>query len=103
VARLAAHARWHSGWTLRRKIHPHTRFDLLFCSNNLRNDLSHPNEFIRGCTLRFLCKLKESEILEPLIPTIKNNLEHRHGAGHDLAFYFIKAPLPRTVECKHAG
>lgn len=48
-------------------------------SNNLRNDLSHPNEFIRGCTLRFLCKLKEAEILEPLIPTIKNNLEHRHA------------------------
>ena len=32
-----------------------------------------------GCTLRFLCKLKEPEILEPLIPTIKNNLEHRHS------------------------
>lgn len=29
--------------------------------------------------MRFLCKLKEAEILEPLIPTIKNNLEHRHS------------------------
>ena len=26
-----------------------------------------------------MCKLKEAEILEPLIPTIKNNLEHRHA------------------------
>lgn len=48
-------------------------------SNNLRNDLQHPNEYIRGSTLRFLCKLNESELLEPLIPTIKTNLEHRHS------------------------
>ena len=47
------------------------------CSNNLRNDLSHPNEYIRGSTFRFLCKLKEPELLEPLIPVIKQNLEHR--------------------------
>ena len=39
--------------------------------NALRNDLNHPNEYVRGCTLRFLCKLREPELLEPLIPTIK--------------------------------
>uniref|UniRef100_A0A7S0NXF0 Coatomer subunit beta n=1 Tax=Calcidiscus leptoporus TaxID=127549 RepID=A0A7S0NXF0_9EUKA len=53
--------------------------EMILVCNNLRNDLSHPNEYIRGCTLRFLCKLKEPEILEPLIPTIKSNLEHRHS------------------------
>lgn len=53
--------------------------EMILVCNNLRNDLSHANEYIRGCTLRFLCKLKEPEILEPLIPTIKNNLEHRHS------------------------
>mmetsp|Transcript_28651 Transcript_28651/g.71332 ORF Transcript_28651/g.71332 Transcript_28651/m.71332 type:complete len:943 (+) Transcript_28651:78-2906(+) len=53
--------------------------EMILVCNNLRNDLNHPNEYIRGCTLRFLCKLKEAEILEPLIPTIKNNLEHRHS------------------------
>ena len=41
-------------------------------------DLQHPNEYIRGCTLRFLCKLKEPELLEPLMPTIRACLEHRH-------------------------
>jgi coatomer subunit beta len=41
------------------------------CSNALRNDLLHPNEFIRGQTLRFLCKLKEADILEPLIPSVR--------------------------------
>ena len=29
--------------------------------------------------LRFLCKIKESELLEPLIPSIKQALEHRHS------------------------
>eukprot|EP01034_Spumella_vulgaris_P028004 gene28004-34795_t len=29
--------------------------------------------------LRFLCKLKEPELLEPLIPSIKQALEHRHS------------------------
>lgn len=53
--------------------------EMILVCNNLRKDLMHPNEFIRGCTLRFLCKLKEAEILEPLVPTIKQNLEHRHA------------------------
>ena len=29
--------------------------------------------------LRFLCKLRESEIIEPLMPSIKACLEHRHS------------------------
>jgi coatomer subunit beta len=37
----------------------------------------HPNEYIRGVTLRFLCRIKEEEILEPLTPSILQNLEHR--------------------------
>lgn len=46
-------------------------------SNAILNDLKHPNEWVRGCTLRFLCKLNEPEILEPLVPAIKGNLEDR--------------------------
>jgi coatomer subunit beta len=53
--------------------------EMILVCNNLRNDLQHPNEYIRGSTLRFLCKLNEAELLEPLIPTIKSNLEHRHS------------------------
>ena len=44
----------------------------LTASNAIRNDLQHPNEYIRGATLRFLQKIRESEILEPLIPTIRS-------------------------------
>lgn len=51
---------------------------ILICQN-LRNNLQHPNEFIRGVTLRFLCRIHEEEILEPLVPSILANLEHRHS------------------------
>ncbi len=51
---------------------------LIHSSNALRNDLLHPNEFIRGQSLRFLCKLKEADILEPLIPSVRQCLEHKH-------------------------
>ena len=30
-------------------------------------------------TLRFLCRIREEEILEPLIPSILACLEHRHS------------------------
>ena len=32
--------------------------EMILICQNLRNNLQHPNEYIRGCTLRFLCKLK---------------------------------------------
>lgn len=53
--------------------------EMILVCNALRNDLNSPNEYIRGCMLRFLCKLKDFEILEPLIPSIKSALEHRHS------------------------
>lgn len=52
--------------------------EMILVCNALRNDLNHPNEYIRGCALRFVCKLKDVELLEPLVPSVKNNLDHRH-------------------------
>jgi coatomer subunit beta len=52
--------------------------EMILICQNLRNNLQHPNEYIRGVTLRFLCRLNETEIVEPLIPSILANLEHRH-------------------------
>ena len=49
---------------------------ILVC-NALRNDLNHPNEYIRGWCLSFLCKIKEPELLEPLVASVKANLTHR--------------------------
>jgi coatomer subunit beta len=53
--------------------------EMILVCNALRNDLNSPNEYIRGCMLRFLCKLKEFELLEPLVPSIRLCLEHRHS------------------------
>ncbi|KIK68837.1 hypothetical protein GYMLUDRAFT_34829 [Collybiopsis luxurians FD-317 M1] len=54
--------------------------EMILVVNAIRNDLQHPNEYIRGATLRFLQKIaKDSELLEPLIPTCRACLEHRHS------------------------
>ncbi|XP_017774158.1 PREDICTED: coatomer subunit beta [Nicrophorus vespilloides] len=53
--------------------------EMILVCDAYRKDLQHPNEFLRGSTLRFLCKLKEPELLEPLMPTIRACLEHRHS------------------------
>ncbi|CAD5177201.1 coatomer subunit beta-1-like [Musa acuminata AAA Group] len=52
--------------------------EMILICQNLRNNLQHANEYIRGVTLRFLCRLSEPEILEPLVPSVLANLEHRH-------------------------
>lgn len=66
--------------------------EMILVCNALRNDLISPNEYIRGCMLRFLCKIREYELLEPLIPSIKLCLEHRHSyvrRNAALALYYI--------------
>ena len=52
--------------------------EMILICQNLRNNLQSPNEYIRGVTLRFLCRLAEPELLEPLVPSILANLDHRH-------------------------
>ena len=44
----------------------------------MRNDLQHPNEFVKGSTLRFLTKLHDPELLEPLVPAVRSALLHKH-------------------------
>ncbi|KAL6527054.1 hypothetical protein OROGR_016144 [Orobanche gracilis] len=56
----------------------HVLPEMILICQNLRNNLQHPNEYIRGVTLRFLCRISELEIIEPLIPSIMSNLEHRN-------------------------
>ncbi|KAH9815854.1 adaptin N terminal region-domain-containing protein [Melampsora americana] len=53
--------------------------EMILVCNAIRNDLQHPNEYIRGATLRFVQKLREPELLEPLVPTVRTCLEHRHS------------------------
>lgn len=65
--------------------------EMILICQNLRNNLQHPNEYLRGVTLRFLCRIKELEILEPLIPSILSNLEHRHSFVRRSAAMCVKA------------
>lgn len=53
--------------------------EMILVCDAYRKDLQHPNEFLRGSTLRFLCKLKEPELLEPLMASIRACLDHRHS------------------------
>ncbi|KAI9885133.1 MAG: hypothetical protein M1823_003063 [Watsoniomyces obsoletus] len=53
--------------------------EMILVCNGIRNDLQHPNEYIRGNTLRFLCKLREPELIEPLVSSARSCLEHRHA------------------------
>nr|XP_006812914.1 PREDICTED: LOW QUALITY PROTEIN: coatomer subunit beta-like [Saccoglossus kowalevskii] len=68
-------------WEIVPKTHPDGKLlqEMILVCDAYRKDLQHPNEFIRGSTLRFLCKLKEPELLEPLMPAIRACLEHRHS------------------------
>mmetsp|Transcript_19627 Transcript_19627/g.44811 ORF Transcript_19627/g.44811 Transcript_19627/m.44811 type:complete len:922 (+) Transcript_19627:211-2976(+) len=64
-----------AGTVIARKLLP----EMILVCNALMNDLNHANEYVRGSMLRFLCKVKDEEILGPLIPSIKSCLTHRHS------------------------
>ncbi|KAK4881223.1 hypothetical protein RN001_004542 [Aquatica leii] len=68
-------------WEIVPKTYPDGKLlqEMILVCDAYRKDLQHPNEFVRGSTLRFLCKLKEPELLEPLMPAIRACLEHRHS------------------------
>ena len=64
-----------AGNHISRKLLP----EMILVCNALMNDLNHPNEYVRGSMLRFLCKVKDEEILGPLIPSVKACLTHGHA------------------------
>lgn len=55
------------------------RQEMILVCNAIQHDLQHPNEYIRGNTLRFLTKLKEPELLEQMVPSVRSCLEYRHA------------------------
>lgn len=65
------------------------RHEMILVCNAIQRDLQHPNEFIRGATLRFLTKLKEPELLETLVPNCRVCLEHRHAYVRKNAVFAI--------------
>ncbi|KAF2667618.1 Coatomer, beta subunit [Microthyrium microscopicum] len=61
---------------------------ILVC-NSIRLDLQHPNEYIRGNTLRFLNKIRDAELMEPLLQPARQCLEHRHAYVRKNAVFAI--------------
>ncbi|CCC68346.1 hypothetical protein NCAS_0B02620 [Naumovozyma castellii] len=55
------------------------RHEMILVCNAIQHDLQHPNEYIRGNTLRFLTKLRESELLEQMVPSVLACLDYRHA------------------------
>ncbi|KAI7870146.1 adaptin N terminal region-domain-containing protein [Spinellus fusiger] len=81
----------HFYWEIcpKRKADGKLKEEFILVCNALRNDLQHPNEYIRGATLRFLCKIKEADVLEPLVPSVRACLEHRHSYVRKNAVFVI--------------
>ncbi|KAI9711940.1 MAG: coatomer subunit beta [Chrysothrix sp. TS-e1954] len=65
--------------------------EMILVCNGIRNDLQHPNEYIRGNTLRFLSKLREPELIEPLLSSARGCLEHRHAYVRKNAVFAISS------------
>ncbi|KAI9301334.1 adaptin N terminal region-domain-containing protein [Cunninghamella echinulata] len=81
----------HIYWEICPKTKPDGKLkeEFILVCNALRNDLQHPNEYVRGSTLRFLCKIKEADVLEPLVPSVRSCLEHRHSYVRKNAVFAI--------------
>lgn len=65
------------------------RQEMILVCNAIQRDLQHPNEYVRGNTLRFLTKLHEPELLEQLVPSARACLEHRHAYVRKYAIFAI--------------
>ncbi|KFY07125.1 hypothetical protein V492_07425 [Pseudogymnoascus sp. VKM F-4246] len=65
--------------------------EMILVCNGIRNDLNHSNEYVRGNTLRFLCKLREAELIEPLLSSARSCLEHRHAYVRKNAVFAISS------------
>eukprot|EP00940_MAST-03C_sp_MAST-3C-sp2_P000459 g459.t1 len=77
------------------------RSEVILACNALRKDLIHPNEYICGNTLRFLCKLHEPALLQPLVPSITEALNHKSAyvrANAVVTTYIIFKNFPDLIE-----
>lgn len=72
--------------------------EMILVCNGIRNDLQHPNEYIRGNTLRFLCKLRDAELIEPLLSAARSCLEHRHAYVRKNAVFALASIFQHTPE-----
>ena len=65
--------------------------EMILVCNGIRNDLLSANEYIRGNTLRFICKLREPELIEPLLSSTRQCLDHRHAYVRKNAVFAVSS------------
>ncbi|KAJ4404852.1 coatomer subunit beta [Didymella pomorum] len=70
---------------------------ILVC-NAIRFDLQAPNEYVRGNTLRFVTKLRDAELVEPLLQPVRQCLTHRHAYVRKNATFAIASIFTHLPE-----
>ncbi|KAF1911677.1 coatomer subunit beta [Ampelomyces quisqualis] len=70
---------------------------ILVC-NAIRFDLQAPNEYVRGNTLRFVTKLRDAELVEPLLQPVRQCLTHRHAYVRKNATFAVAAIFTHLPE-----
>lgn len=67
-------------WEVIEKVNSNGKLkdEMILVCNSLRNDLLHPNEYIRGRTLKLISRIQYKGILEPLQTALIENVSHKH-------------------------
>ncbi|CAD26416.1 COATOMER COMPLEX BETA SUBUNIT [Encephalitozoon cuniculi GB-M1] len=76
--------------------------EMLLLSNQVRKDLEHPNEYVRGFVMRFVSTLDDQELVGNFYKLIKDNFNHpntyvRRNAYFCLGEIFLKMDMYKEV------
>jgi coatomer subunit beta len=72
--------------------------EILLLSNQIRKDLEHPNEYVRGFTMKFVSTLGEEELVSNFYKLVKANLNHPNSYVRRNAYYCLG-----SIYCKLDG
>ncbi|KAK2195748.1 bifunctional Coatomer beta subunit [Babesia duncani] len=72
-----------------RKPNGTLREESILVCNALRNDLCSPNEYVRGSVLRLLAKIGHWSIIQPMLSSIMENLNHGEPYVHKNALFCL--------------
>jgi coatomer subunit beta len=65
--------------------------EILLLSNQIRKDLEHPNEYVRGFTMRFVGMLDDDELVSNFYKLVKANLSHPNSYVRRNAYHCLGA------------
>lgn len=76
--------------------------EMLLLSNQIRKDLEHPNEYVRGFVMRFVSTLEDEELVGNFYRLVRDNFNHpnayvRRNAYFCLGEVFCRMPMYTEV------